>query len=139
MWLTTKQFREKYNISPQSLYQMKIHNRIKTKPYLTTSYLIYDEDEQINDVAIYCRVSSTSQKKDLENQIDYSRKYLISKGINPKYIFQDIASGMNEKRKGLNELLQLVYIRHSHNTIKANIGYFTILALFVHIECLYNL
>jgi len=39
---------------------MKIHNRIKTKPYLTTSYLIYDEDEQINDVAIYCRVSSTS-------------------------------------------------------------------------------
>ena len=109
MWLTTKQFREKYNISPQSLYQMKIHNRIKTKPYLTTSYLIYDEDEQINDVAIYCRVSSTSQKKDLENQIDYSRKYLISKGINPKYIFQDIASGMNEKRKGLNELLQLVY------------------------------
>ena len=35
----------------------------------------------------------------------YIRKYLISKGINPKYIFQDIASGMNEKRKGLNELL----------------------------------
>ena len=131
MWLTTKQFREKYNISPQSLYQMKIHNRIKTKPYLTTSYLIYDEDEQINDVAIYCRVSSTSQKKDLENQIDYSRKYLISKGINPKYIFQDIASGMNEKRKGLNELLQLVYnkkiktiyITHKDRLTRFGFGY----------------
>lgn len=132
MWLTTKQFREKYNISPQSLYQMKIHNRIKTKPYLKTSYLIYDEDnEQLNDVAIYCRVSSSSQKNDLNNQIDYVRKYLISNGINPKYIFQDIASGMNENRKGLNELLQLVYdkkiskiyITHKDRLTRFGFGY----------------
>ena len=131
MWLTTKQFREKYNISPQSLYQMKIHGRIKTKPYLTTSYLIYDEDEQLNDVAIYCRVSSTLQKKDLETQIDYVRKYLISHGINPTYIIQDIASGMNENRKGLNELLQLVYnkkiskiyITHKDRLTRFGFGY----------------
>lgn len=132
MWLTTKQFREKYNISPQCLYQMKIHNRITTKPYLKTSYLIYDEDnEQLNDVAIYCRVSSSSQKNDLNNQIDYVRKYLISNGINPKYIFQDIASGMNENRKGLNELLQLVYdkkiskiyITHKDRLTRFGFGY----------------
>ena len=71
------------------------------------------------------------QKKDLENQIDYSRKYLISKGINPKYIFQDIASGMNEKRKGLNDLLQLVYntkiktlyITHKDRLTRFGFGY----------------
>ena len=131
MWLTTKQFREKYNISPQSLYQMKIHNRIKTKPYLNTSYLIYDEDEQINDVAIYCRVSSISQKNDLENQIKFCREYLISNGINPTYIFSDIASGMNENRKGLNELLSLVYnkkirtiyITHKDRLTRFGFGY----------------
>lgn len=49
---------------------------------------------------IYCRVSSPSQKEDLERQISYLRdKY-------PSYeVITDIASGVNFKRKGLNKIL----------------------------------
>ena len=70
MWITSKEFREKYNITPQHLYQLKKTNKIKTKPYLGKSYLIEDgEDDKV--VVIYARVSTPKQKKDLENQIDY--------------------------------------------------------------------
>lgn len=49
---------------------------------------------------IYCRVSSSSQKDDLERQINYlTKKY-------PKHeVVKDIASGINFKRKGLNKIL----------------------------------
>lgn len=31
MWITSKEFREKYHITPQHLYQLKKTNKIKTK------------------------------------------------------------------------------------------------------------
>ena len=55
MWITSKEFREKYHITPQHLYQLKKTNKIKTKPYLGKSYLIEDgEDDRV--VVIYARV-----------------------------------------------------------------------------------
>ena len=49
---------------------------------------------------IYCRVSSRNQKPDLESQI----KYLRERYPNHELI-EDIGSGLNFKRKGLNALL----------------------------------
>ena len=49
---------------------------------------------------IYCRVSSSKQKEDLSRQIEYLKK------IYPSYtVIKDIGSGINFKRKGLNNLL----------------------------------
>ena len=62
-----------------------------------------------NKTAIYARVSTNKQLKDLENQIDYLTKYAVSNGYIVDYTFKDIASGMNENRKGLNGLLKLVF------------------------------
>ena len=36
------------------------------------------------------------------------KEYCISNGETPEYVFSDIGSGMNESRKGLNEMLNLV-------------------------------
>lgn len=36
------------------------------------------------------------------------KEYAISNGYKVDYIFRDIASGMNESRKDLNELIKLV-------------------------------
>ena len=57
----------------------------------------------------YCRVSTSSQKEDLERQIEYFRcKY-------PDYeIVKDIGSGLNFKRKGFNTILD--------SAIKGDIG-----------------
>ncbi len=58
------------------------------------------EDGKIN--ICYCRVSSASQKDDLERQV----LYMKSKYKNYK-IIKDIGSGLNFKRKGLNEIIDL--------------------------------
>ena len=86
---------------------MKKTNKIKTKPYLGKSYLIEDgEDDRV--VVIYARVSTSKQKKDLDNQIDYLRKYCVSNGESPSHVFSDIGSGMNENRKSLSEMMDMV-------------------------------
>ena len=52
----------------------------------------------------YCRVTTSSQKEDLERQIEYFRcKY-------PDYeIIKDIGSGLNFKRKGFNTILDIAF------------------------------
>jgi putative resolvase len=50
--------------------------------------------------AIYCRVSSSKQKDDLQRQVNALRD------LYPKHrLYKDIASGLNYKRKGLQRLL----------------------------------
>lgn len=113
-WITSKQFRQKYNITPQHFYELKKHNKIETKPYIGRQVLVKDvldetNTDNNNSVAIYARVSTNKQIKDLENQIDYLTKYAVSNGYKVEYVFKDIASGINENRKGLNDLLNLVF------------------------------
>ena len=133
MWLTSKQFREKYNISPQYLYALKKNGKVKTKPFLGSQVLILDPESSDSDksVCIYARVSTSKQKTDLENQIKFLRQYLVSKGLNPEYVYSDIASGMNEDRKGLNEMMSdiisgkisKVVISHKDRLTRFGFGY----------------
>ena len=59
-----------------------------------------DSDEKLN--IIYARVSSLSQKDDLQNQI------LELKNAYPKYkLIKDIGSGVNLNRKGLRKIIEL--------------------------------
>ena len=133
MWLTSKQFREKSNISPQYLYALKKNGKVKTKPFLGSQVLILDPESSDSDksVCIYARVSTPKQKTDLENQIKFLRQYLVSKGLNPEYVYSDIASGMNEDRKGLNEMMSdiisgkisKVVISHKDRLTRFGFGY----------------
>ena len=133
MWLTSKQFREKYNISPQYLYALKKNGKVKTKPFLGSQVLILDPESSDSDksVCIYARVSKPKQKADLDNQIKFLRQYLVSKGLNPEYVYSDIASGMNEDRKGLNEMMNAiisgkiskVVISHKDRLTRFGFGY----------------
>ena len=133
MWLTSKQFREKYNISPQYLYALQKNGKVKTKPFLRSQVLILDPESSDCDksVCIYARVSTPKQKTDLENQIKFLRQYLVSKGLNPEYVYSDIASGMNEDRKGLNEMMSdiisgkisKVVISHKDRLTRFGFGY----------------
>lgn len=58
---------------------------------------------------LYARVSTTKQKKDLENQIELLKQYCFAKGIQIDSVYQDTASGISfEKRKDFFKLLDLV-------------------------------
>ena len=66
-------------------------------------------------VAVYARVSSADQKEDLERQKQRLIEYARSRGYQDIIVLEDIASGLNENRKGLTKLFELV----SQNQIEA--------------------
>lgn len=121
--------------SSQYLYELKKKGKIETKKISERKYLYklpnYIENEK--SIAIYARVSTTKQKQDLENQIEAIKIFALGRGkiINTDFIFSDIGSGMNENRKGLNELLQNikdekiseVYISHKDRLTRFGFGY----------------
>jgi len=55
----------------------------------------------------YARVSSYSQKKDLERQHDMLEAYCAAKGWRTE-IIKDLGSGMNYHKKGLKKLLDMI-------------------------------
>ena len=62
----------------------------------------------INKITVgYCRVSSNKQKDDLNRQVDNMKLYLTSKGT-PYEIIEDIGSGINYNKKGLNKLIGMI-------------------------------
>ena len=76
----------------------------------------YYTEEQINDflgkqnrlgneIVIYSRVLSNSQKADMLNQVEFLREYANAKGYIVDRVISDIGSGLNYKRKQWNQLL----------------------------------
>jgi len=62
----------------------------------------------VKRVAIYARVSGSTQKEDLERQITSLEDYVKKQFPQAEYIvIKDIASGLKEDRKGLKKLIEL--------------------------------
>lgn len=90
----------------------------KLKPHHTgaNGYRYYSHD-QLNEVlgikdipkkiVGYCRVSSNKQKDDLKRQVENMQIYLESLGVEYEVI-EDIGSGINYKKKGLRQMLQMI-------------------------------
>jgi predicted site-specific integrase-resolvase len=55
----------------------------------------------------YARVSSHDQKSDLETQVKFLEKHCADRAISSQTI-QDLGSGLNFKKKGLNRLISLI-------------------------------
>lgn len=70
-------------------------------------YLNKDNLPQQLPIILYARVSTRSQKDDLERQIENLKAYAISKGYSFE-IITDIGSGINYNKKGLKDLIQKI-------------------------------
>ena len=114
MWVKGKEIKQVLGLSNQALYERKKKNTIKHKTVDGVHFYWLSENPnteiKINDLnVIYCRVSNTKQKSDLDRQELILKEYAISTGYKPDYVFKDIASGMNENRNDFNKLLSLVF------------------------------
>lgn len=92
---------------------------------------IIKEPEEIKEViCIYCRVSSNEQKikGDLERQKQRLYEYCIHKKYVVEYIFEEVGSGLNDKRPKLLKMMDLakekkitkVVIEHKDRLIRFN-------------------
>lgn len=111
MWVKSKEFKKILGLSNQALYERRKKEKVKFK-IINDVYFYWLEDNIETDTSryniIYCRVSNTKQRDDLDKQEQILKEYAISNGNKIDYIFKDIASGMNENRENLNELIKLV-------------------------------
>ena len=138
-YVSAKIAKEYLKVSPNTLKVWKDNGIIKTK-ILSKKKILYDIDSVLNvennedrrKNVIYARVSSTSQKISLDNQIELIKSYMLSKGIQPDEIYSEIASGLNDNRKELNRLLfniqnneiKTVYISFKDRLTRFGFNYF---------------
>lgn len=111
-WYSSKRIRQILQISSQCLYEMKKHGRIEYKQISPKKFLFklpktFEAKEETSHIAIYARVSTPKQKKDLQHQIQVLKQFVVANGhiVDDNLVFSDIASGMNENRKALQEMI----------------------------------
>lgn len=79
-----------------------------TRYYSVNQIKCFENTENKSKMVIgYCRVSTPSQKNDLETQISNVKAYMYAKGYNFE-IISDVGSGINYKKKGLQELIKKI-------------------------------
>lgn len=79
-----------------------------TRYYSTEQLKHFIKGEIKNKLVVgYCRVSTRSQKDDLETQINNVKSYMIAKGYQYE-IIEDIGSGINYNKKGLKQLIDKI-------------------------------
>ena len=78
-----------------------------TRYYSTEQLKLFQSSNNERIVIGYCRVSTPSQKDDLETQVQNVKSYMYAKGY--KFdIIKYIGSGINYKKKGLKELINRI-------------------------------
>ena len=77
--------------------------------FLESKNLIYDDINERMDI-IYCRVSTNKQKNngDLNRQKEKIINNIVYKNPNNLKIFTEVGSGLNDNRKQLNKIIDLV-------------------------------
>ena len=64
--------------------------------------------QRVKRIAIYARISSNTQKNDLERQVEALKLWVSKNFPNAEYIVvTDIASGLKEDRRGLEKLIEM--------------------------------
>ena len=71
------------------------------------AYLNKNNLQQDLPIILYARVSTRSQKNDLDRQVENLKSYAISKGYSFE-IITDIGSGINYTKQGLKQLIQKI-------------------------------
>lgn len=75
----------------------------------------------------YARVSSNDQKNDLQRQADRLKAFAFNMGVDAPEVVTEVGSGMNDKRRKLNQLLAdstvtTIIVEHRDRLARMNVG-----------------
>lgn len=98
---------------------------IKTE---TDRILIVENEQTQLNVAIYCRVSSSENKQNLETQKQRLIDYCCAKGYQVNKIITEIGSGLNDNRPKLESILldktiNLIVVEHKDRLARFGLNY----------------
>lgn len=116
-YYSINEFSKILGVTAQTLRNWDNNGKLHPHHTSTNGYRYYSHEQlnsvmnvkpNLNRITIgYCRVSSHKQKDELERQIENVKLYLTAKG-QPFEIISDIGSGINYKKKGLQELIKRI-------------------------------
>jgi excisionase family DNA binding protein len=93
-------------IKSKRIVVYNVHGRWKI-PYSEVEKILRGV-QRIRRLAIYARVSSNTQKDDLERQVEALKLWIAKNFPQAEYVVvTDIASGLNEDRSGLKKLIEV--------------------------------
>lgn len=111
----SKEFAELLNVSVITLQRWDNDGKLKAfrtptnrRYYTYEQYLEYTGIHKETDsrkIVIYTRVSTSNQKDDLKNQVEFLRQYANAKGMIVDEVIEDYGSGLNYNRKKWNRLI----------------------------------
>lgn len=115
---TISEFAEKLGVSVSTLRAWDkegklIALRTPTNKRRYTEEMLYralgiKNRQEPKKIVLYARVSSSGQKPDLENQLNYLKDFAAGKGLSIDEILTDIGSALNYKRKNFLKLCNMV-------------------------------
>jgi len=146
--MTSSEVLKLLRITRQTLTKYVKTGKIRTNTLPNGRYNYNEEDvykflnkDMKRKTVIYGRVSTSNQKKDLENQIELLKQFCFTNGYIISEIYSDIASGINfEKRKEFFELLDEIIAGKVEKVVitykdrLSRVGY----GLFQHLFSKYN-
>jgi predicted site-specific integrase-resolvase len=99
------QYAKKEHVQYRTVWNWIKSGKLKTEKSSTGRVIIIIDDNNIDKVAIYCRVSSSENKDNLERQKERLVSYCMAKGYQIEKVVCEIGSGLNDGRKKLEQLL----------------------------------
>jgi len=92
------------------------------------TFVILDHPEREKKVAIYCRVSSSENKANLESQKQRMLQFCNAKGYRVSEAVTEIGSGLNDKRPKLERLLlrkdiTVIVVEHKDRLARFGLNY----------------
>lgn len=118
-------------ISYQTAWKMWKRGELNASQ-LPSGTIIVDNSTSVSGVAIYCRVSSSENKSNLESQAQRLTQYCEAKGYQIVSITKEIGSGINDNRKKLIKLLNednynLIVVEHKDRLTRIGFNYIQVL------------
>jgi len=129
-------------ITKQTLWNWKHNGRINFIKDEVNGYNYIDkttyqdlmgvEEKKSNKVVIYCRVSSSKNKSNLETQKQRLISYANAKGYSVNAVVEEIGSGFNDKRPKLQALLSkgdftILIVEHKDRLCRSGFNYLELL------------
>ena len=126
-YLTTSEFAKIIGVSRSTVISWIKSGRIVAYSVHGKWRIPYSEVERVlrgvqrvRRVAIYARVSSNTQRNDLERQVDALKLWVSKNFPNAEYVVvTDVTSGLNEDRRGLRKLIEMAKRREIQAVVVA--------------------
>lgn len=124
------QYAKKVGVSYKTAWRWYQQGKLKGYQMHTGTIIVEDEKAQpvARKVAIYARVSSSENKKNLDSQAKRLVEYCMAKGWQVEQIIKEVGSGINDERKKLQKLLMdesvtIIVVEHKDRLTRFGFNY----------------